>query len=58
MRESGLLSKKKDLSKDKCEMCVETKSIKKTCKHILNREAEHLSLIHSDLGDLKQTMIR
>ena len=55
MMESGLLSKK-NLSNDKCEMCVEAKSTKKTCKQILNREAEPLSLIHSDLGDLKQTM--
>ena len=57
IRESSLLSKK-NLSNDKCEMCVEAKSIKKTCKQILNREAEPLSLIHSDLSDLKQTMTR
>ena len=57
MRESGLLPKI-HLSNDKCEVCVEAKSTKKTCKQILNREAEPLSLIHSDLGDLKQTMIR
>ena len=57
MRESGLLPKI-NLSNDKWEVCVEAKFTKKTCKQILNREAEPLSLIHSDLGDLKQTMTR
>ena len=57
MRESSLLSKK-NLSNDKCETCVEAKSTKKTCKYILNKEAEPLNLIHSDLGDLKQTMTK
>jgi hypothetical protein len=42
---------------DKCQICVETKITKKTCFSI-NREIDLLNLIHIDLGDLKQTMIR
>nr|KYP50829.1 Retrovirus-related Pol polyprotein from transposon TNT 1-94 [Cajanus cajan] len=41
----------------KCEICVESKLIKKTC-HSVFRESETLSLIHYDLADLKQTMSR
>ena len=57
MKELGLLSKL-NLSNNKCDVCVESKSTKKTCKLVQNRETELLSLIHSDLGDLKQTMTR
>ncbi|KAH9781527.1 hypothetical protein KPL71_008509 [Citrus sinensis] len=57
MKELGLLFKL-NLSNDKCDVCVESKSTKKTCKPVQNRETELLSLIHSDLGDLKQTMTR
>ena len=39
----------------KCEVCVESKTIKKSCKPI-ERESKLLNLIHSDLGDLKNTM--
>ena len=38
-----------------CEVCVESKTIKKSCKPI-ERELELLILIHNDLGDLKNTM--
>ena len=41
----------------KCEVCVESKTTKKSCKPI-ERESELLSLIHSDPGDLKNTMTR
>ena len=41
----------------KCESCVEFKTTKKSCKSI-ERESDLLSLIHSDLGDLKNTMTR
>ena len=41
----------------KCEVCVESKTTKKSCK-LIERESELLSLIHSDLGDLKNTMTR
>ena len=38
-------------------MCVESKTTKKSCKPI-ERESKLLSLIHRDLGDLKNTMTR
>ena len=41
----------------KCEVCVESKTKKKSCKSV-ERELELLSLIHSDLGDLKNTITR
>ena len=41
----------------KCEVCVESKTVKKSCKPI-ERESKLVSLIHSDLGDLKNTMTR
>ena len=42
---------------NKYEICVEAKTIKKTCGFI-KTETELLSLIHTDLEDLKQTMIK
>ena len=42
---------------EKCESCVEFKTTKKSCKSV-DRESNLLSLIHSDLGDLKNTMTR
>ena len=42
---------------EKCEVCVESKTIKKSCK-LVERKSKLLSLIHSDLGDLKNTMTR
>ena len=41
----------------KCESCVESKTTKKSCKSV-ERESDLLSLIHSDLRDLKNTMTR
>ena len=41
---------------NKHEICVEAKITKKTYVYV-KRETELLSLIHTDLGDLKQTMI-
>ena len=57
MKELGLLSKF-NLSNEKCDVCVESKSTKKTYKPVQNRETKICSLIHSDLGDLKKTMTR
>lgn len=42
---------------DKCEICVEVKIMKKSY-FTVNKETELLALIHTDLGDLKQTMTR
>ena len=41
----------------KCEVCVESKTTKKSCKPV-ERKSELLSLIHNDLRDLKNTMTR
>ena len=41
----------------KCEICFASKQSKKTCSSTF-RESELLSLIHADLGDLKQSMTR
>ena len=41
----------------KCESCVKSKTIKKSCK-LVERESDLLSLIHNDLGDLKNTITR
>jgi len=41
----------------KCDICVESKIIKKIC-YPVERQSELLGLIHSDLADLKQTMSR
>ena len=45
-----------DKQNSKCDICVESKITKKTC-HFVERQTE-LSLIHTDLADLKQTMSR
>ncbi|KAJ0052308.1 hypothetical protein Pint_00881 [Pistacia integerrima] len=58
MKELGLLSNVNISNIDKCDVCVESKSTKKTCKPVLERENELLGLIHSDLGDSKQTITR
>ena len=57
MKESGIINSLSETYMDKCEICAETKITKKPCKSIY-RETELLSLIHSDLGDLKHTMTR
>ena len=42
---------------NKCEVCAETKQTRKT--HLVTqKETELLSLIHTDLGDLKQAETR
>ena len=41
----------------KCEVCVKSKTTKKSCKPV-ERESEILNLIHSDLRDLKNTKNR
>ena len=40
-----------------CQICATSKKTKKTCCSV-TRETKLLELIHSDLGDLKQTMTR
>ena len=57
MVELSLIPKLSLKNLGKCEVCVESKPTKKSCKSI-ERELELLSLIHSDLGDLKNTMTR
>ena len=52
MRELGILSNL-SLSNDQCNMCMESKSTKKTCKSILSRETEFLSLAHNGIANLK-----
>ena len=42
---------------DKYEICVESKSAKKSSKSV-QRESELLELIHSNLGDLKNNLTR
>ena len=42
---------------NKCDICIESKSTKKSC-HTVQRETDLLNLIHTDLGDLKQTITR
>lgn len=42
---------------NKCEICVEDKITRMSC-FLVNRKTELLSLIHTDLSDLKQTMTR
>ena len=41
----------------KCQICATSKLTKKTCGSV-SRKTNLLELIHSDLGDLKQTMTR
>ena len=57
MKECGIINSLSEANMDKCEICAETKIIKKPCKSI-TRETELLGLVHSDLGDLKHTMTR
>lgn len=58
MRNLGLINSSNKLCDKKCEICVETKLAKKPCPSVVERETELLGLIHTDLGDLKQTMTR
>ena len=52
MNSLGLISSSNYSSMNKCEVCVEAKITKKTCTSI-KRETNLLSLIHTELGDLK-----
>ena len=58
MKDCGLLTNLSLSKAERCDVCVESKSTKKSHKPILQRESELLSLIHSDLGDLKHIMTR
>jgi len=42
-----------DKQNSKCDICVESKVMKKTC-HSVERQAELLSLIHTDLSYLNK----
>ena len=53
MKWFGLLSDFYNSAVEKCDVCVEVKSIKKTCKYV-ERETELLSLIHIDLDILSK----
>ncbi|CAH9136877.1 unnamed protein product, partial [Cuscuta epithymum] len=57
LRDRGLISSGKKLTLEKCDICVESKQTKKSCP-TTHRESELLELIHTDLGDLKNTMTR
>ena len=57
MKIIGLLHNVAISDHDKCKICVESKSTKKSCKS-LQRKSEFLELIHSDLGDLKNNLTR
>jgi len=57
MQSLGLLVDLDSNNINKCEICAEAKTTKKSCFSV-NRETELLPLIHTDLGDLKQTMTR
>ena len=57
MVELSLIPKLSLENHGKCESCVESKTTKKSCKSI-ETESNLLSLIHSDLGDLKNTMTK
>ena len=53
MKRFGLLSDFSNSDFEKCDVCVEVKSIKKTCKYV-ERETKLLSLIHIDMDILSK----
>ena len=55
--ELSLIPKMSFENLEKCEVRVESKTTKKSCKHV-ERDSKLLRLIHSDLGNLKNTMTR
>ena len=57
MQNHGIISNINHTCMNKCEICVESKITNKTC-HSIYREIELLSSIHTDFGELKQTMTR
>ncbi|KAK7287237.1 hypothetical protein RIF29_00393 [Crotalaria pallida] len=58
MQALGLISGVSNACLNKCEICLESKSTKKSHNNNFQRETELLNLIHTDLGDLKQTITR
>src|SRR4051812_42407634 len=58
MQNLGLISSSNRSCKDKCEICVETKLVKKPCPSIIERENELFGLIHTNFRDLKHTMTK
>ena len=57
MQTLGLINNIDYSGLSKCQICVTSKLTKKTCSSV-TRETKLLELIHSDLGDLKQTMTK
>ena len=57
MKQLGLITSNNNTCMQKCDVCAESKQTKKSCASIF-RESKLLSLIHTDLGDLKQCMTR
>ena len=57
MQTLGLINNIDYSGLSKCQTCATSKLTKKTCSS-MTRETKLLELIHSDLGDLKQTMTR
>ena len=57
MQTLGLINNIDYSGLSKCQICATSKLTKKTCNSV-TRETKLLELIHSDLGDLKQTMTR
>lgn len=57
MVELGLIPNLYIENNEKCEVCIEANTTKKSFKSI-ERELKLLGLVNSDLGDLKNTMTR
>ena len=57
MKTLGLINNINYFGLSKCQICATSKLTRKTCGS-MTRETKLLELIHSDLGDLKQTMTR
>ena len=57
MQTLGLINNIDYLGLSKCQICATSKVTRKTCGSV-TRETKLLELIHSDLGDLKQTITR
>ena len=58
MKSLGLIPAITSDNLNKCQICSEAKQPKKTCPSVTLRVSNLLDLIHTDLGDLKQTMTR
>ena len=57
MQTLGLINNIDYSGLSKCQICATSNLTRKTCASV-TRETKLLELIHSDLGDLKQTMTR